>query len=198
MTISTSTLVPNRARFKQGFSPLQYVLLASCLTLTACQTNGEHTLSNFRLFEQPQSFVPGEDVVLPRDAKVLSEEFGVSSTLKLVVELDGQKRFAEARHLMRQVRNNQPVNSNGFRVSTNSMALLALKEGDFEAFMRLARQLDVSLSNPVRVEEPHTEVVALYRAVSGQPLPINAPPRWRILSSKYGPSKQAQLSGSRK
>ena len=51
------------------------------------------------------------------------------------------------------------------------MALLALKEGDFEAFMRLARQLDVSLSNPVRVEEPHTEVVALYRAVSGNLFP---------------------------
>ena len=103
MTISTSTLVPNRASLKQGFSPLQYVLLALCLTLTACQTNGEHTLSNFSLFEQPQSFVPGEDVVLPRDGNALSEEFGVSSTLKLVVELDGQKRFAEARHLMRQV-----------------------------------------------------------------------------------------------
>ena len=29
--------------------------------------------SNFGLFEQPQSFVPGEDVVLPKDASITEE-----------------------------------------------------------------------------------------------------------------------------
>ena len=73
--------------------------------------------------------------------------------------------------------NNQPVNSSF--VSTNSMALLALKEGDFDIYAP-ARQL---MSRPIQYgSRSHIEVVALPWQ-SGQPLPINAPPRWRILSS---------------
>ena len=78
------------------------------------------------------------------------------------------------------------------------MALLALKGGDFDAFMRLARQLDVSLSNPIRVDKPHVEVITLYRAISGKTLPINAPQKMRVLAAKYGPSKKIQVTRSTK
>ena len=181
-----------------GGSHRRYLAISMCFLLGACQATTGSTLSNFGLFEQPQSFVPGEDVVLPKDAKALTEETDIGSTLKLVVELDRQKQFNEARHLMGQVRNNQPLNSNGFRVSTNSMALLALKGGDFDAFMRLARQLDVSLSNPIRVDKPHVEVITLYRVISGKTLPVNAPQKMRVLAAKYGPSKDIQVTRSTK
>jgi hypothetical protein len=158
--------------------------------LAACQTNG---VSNFDLFGTPQKIVVGEDVVLPRSSGALSRTRGVASTIRIVVELDQQKRFAEARHLLSQVRTVQPSKSEGYRSVTNSMAALALKEGKFEDFKRLARQLDSSLGNPVRVKAPHTEIITLYRAVRGKPLPVNAPANMKSLKDKYAHIQNAKL-----
>ena len=169
------------------------ILTLSILFLASCQATGADNLSNFSLFGPPTKLVPGEDVVLPRDSRVLSQQSGVGSTLRIVVELDQQKRFGEARHLLSQLRGAQPNESEGYQVVTNSMAVLALKEGDFASFKRLSRQLDVSLGTPVRVEDPHSPIITLYRAVTGKTLPVNAPPHMRMLKDKYAPTEKAQL-----
>ena len=161
--------------------------------LASCQTTGSQGLSNFDLFGTPQKLIPGEDVVLPRNSKALGQQSGIESTLRMVVELDQQKRFAEARHLLLQVRSAQPSDSVGYQSVASSMAVLALKEGDFNAFKRIAHQLDVSLGNPVRVEAPNTEIITLYRSVTGKPLPVNAPARMKMLKDKYMPVQKAQL-----
>jgi hypothetical protein len=170
-----------------------FCVAASVLVLASCQTTGSQGLSNFDLFGTPQKLVPGEDVVLPRNSKALGHQSGIESTLRMVVELDQQKRFAEARHLLLQVRSAQPSDSVGYQSVASSMAVLALKEGDFDAFKRLAHQLDVSLGSPVRVEAPHTEIITLYRSVTGKTLPVNAPDRMKMLKDKYLPVQKAQL-----
>jgi len=169
--------------------------LAACsvLLLAACQTTGAEGVSNFDVFGKPQKFVPGVDVVLPRNSKALSHNTGVVSTIRVAMELDQQKRFEEARHLLSQVRRAQPVDSKAYRSITNSMAVLALKEGEFETFRRLARQLDTSLGNPVRVKAPHLEIITLYRAVTGKKLPVNAPEKMKMLKDKYPKIQSAKL-----
>ena len=117
----------------------------------------------------------------------------MASTIRIIVDLDRQKRFAEARHLLSQVRKVQPGKSEGYRSVTNSMAILALKEGKFEDFKRLARQLDRSLGNPVHVKAPHTELITLYRAVTGKVLPVNAPANMKLLKDKYAYIQNAKL-----
>ena len=170
-----------------------FSMLAAALFLTGCQTMGGQVFSNFDVFGSPNKFMVGEDVVLPRDRRALDGQSGVASSLRLAVELDQQKRFAEARHLISQVRSIQSTKSDGYQVTTASMAILALKEGNFFAFKRIARQLDASLGNPVRVEAPHTAIITLYRAVSGKALPVNAPENMKTLKDKYPPVRNAQL-----
>jgi len=171
--------------------------IAATLVLAGCQTQGpigSRSFSNFNLFgTATQKFVVGEDVVLPRDPKALNGDDGVQSTLRLVVELDQQKRFAEARHLLSQLRSVQPPAGVGYQAATSSMAVLALKEGNFEAFKRLARQLDMALGTPVRVEAQHLDVVTVYRAVTGKPIPVNAPDNMKVLKDKYSIVQSAQM-----
>lgn len=169
------------------------LVTAGLALLPACQTAGGGGVSNFDIFSTPQKFVVGEDVVLPRSSAALSKNTGVASTLRLAVELDQQKRFAEARHLLSQVRSVQSTDSDGYQSLTNSMAVIALKEGEFQEFKRLARQLDVSLKRPVMVKAPHTEVVTLYRAVTGKALPVNAPARMKSLKDRYPRIQNAKL-----
>ena len=171
------------------------VLLATAgvALLASCQTTGTNGVTNFDLFGTPQKIVVGEDVVLPRSSTALSRTEGVASTIRIIVDLDRQKRFAEARHLLSQVRKVQPGKSEGYRSVTNSMAVLALKEGDFQAFRRLARQLDRSLGTPVRVNAPHTEIITLYRAVTGKVMPVNAPEHMKMLRDKYSQIQNAKL-----
>jgi hypothetical protein len=171
--------------------------IVGTLILAGCQTqgtNGSGSFSNFNLFGTAgQNFVVGEDVVLPRDPQVLKSDDGIQSTLRLVVELDQRKRFAEARHLLSQVRSVQPPAGAGYQATTSSMAVLALKEGNFEAFKRLARQLDAALGTPVRVEAQHLDIVTVYRAVSGKPIPVNTPDNMKVLKDKYAPVESAQM-----
>ena len=189
------TTDPGKGRERRAASAFAGVFLGvgSMVFLVACQTTGTQGVSNFDLFGTPQKLVIGEDIVLPRSSKALSRESGVGSTLRIVVDLDRQKRFAEARYLLSQVRGTQPGESEGYRSVTNSMAVLALKEGDFQAFRRLARQLDRSLGTPVRVNAPHTEIITLYRAVTGKVVPVNAPEHMKMLKDKYPPTQNAKL-----
>ena len=179
-------------RRASGFAGV-FLGVGSMVFLAACQTTGTQGVSNFDLFGTPQKLVIGEDVVLPRSSKALNRKSGVGSTLRIVVDLDRQKRFAEARYLLSQVRGAQPGDSEGYRSVTNSMAVLALKEGDFQAFRRLARQLDRSLGTPVRVNAPHTEIITLYRAVTGKVVPVNASEHMKMLKDKYPPTQKAKL-----
>ena len=170
-----------------------FLVAVGVALLASCQTTGTNGVSNFDLFGTPQKIVVGEDVVLPRSSTALSRTEGVASTIRIIVDLDRQKRFAEARHLLSQVRKVQPGKSEGYRSVTNSMAILALKEGEFEDFKRLARQLDRSLGNPVHVKAPHTELITLYRAVTGKVLPVNAPANMKLLKDKYAYIQNAKL-----
>ena len=189
------TTDPGKGRERRAASGFTEVFLGvgSMIFLAACQTTGTQGVSNFDLFGTPQKLVIGEDVVLPRSSKALNRKSGVGSTLRIVVDLDRQKRFAEARYLLSQVRGTQPGESEGYRSVTNSMAVLALKEGDFQAFRRLARQLDRSLGSPVRVNVPHTEIITLYRAVTGKVVPVNAPEHMKMLKDKYPLTQNAKL-----
>mgnify|MGYP000052293733 FL=1 len=185
-------------RFQMKWPPFNGLgLIVATLVLGGCQalgpTGSNSAFSNFNLFGSPsQKFVVGEDVVLPREPKVLDRDGGVQATLALVVELDQQKRFAEARHLLSQVRAAQPPAGPGYQASTSSMAVLALKEGNFVAFKALARQLDLALGSPVRVESQHLEVITVYRAVTGKALPVNASANMKMLKDKYSNVQSAQ------
>ena len=175
-------------------------VIVATLVLAGCQAHGpigSGSFSNFNLFgTAAQNFVVGEDVVLPRDPQVLKGDDGIQATLRLVVELDQQKRFAEARHLLSQVRGAQPPAGPGYQAATSSMAVLALKEGNFEAFKRLARQLDIALGAPVRVEAQHLDVVTVYRAVTGKAIPVNAHDNMKVLKDKYSTVQSAQMKGN--
>ena len=50
-----------------------FCVFASVFVLASCQTTGSQGLSNFDLFGTPQKLIPGEDVVLPRNSKALSQ-----------------------------------------------------------------------------------------------------------------------------
>ena len=77
------------------------------------------------------------------------------------------------------------------------MALVTLKEGDLATFKRVARQLDMSLGQPVHVEEPYVEVVTLYRTITGESLPVNAPEMMRRFKDRYfGPAKSEERLGA--
>lgn len=123
---------------------------------------------------------------------------GLGSSKELIiqnsVELAEQKRFLEARILLGELRDIQHRESDGYRALSTSMALLALREGDVETFKRIARQLDNSLGTPVRVPPAYTEVVSLYRAMSQQSLPVNAPERFQQMRDKLLPVETAGIN----
>ncbi len=127
----------------------------------------------------------GYEVVLAQQAEALNPNSPIEATIRDVLELAEQKRFTEARNILAELRESQPRRSEGYRAATATMALLALKAGDFPMFRRLARQLDKSLGTPVRVDPGYVEVISLYRASKGLNLPVNAPDGIKRLSAKY-------------
>ena len=118
-----------------------------------------------------QSFTVGDSPSSPGSGH--SQEIIIQNA----VELSDQKRFLEARILLGELRDIQHRESDGYRALSTSMALLALREGDIDAFKRISRQLDTSLGSPVRVPPAYTEVVSLYRAMNQQSLPVNSSER---------------------
>jgi len=169
---------------------------AACIFLilfgsTACSANlPDFSTSNITMlggFNKPEKkeVDPGYEVVLATHAAALNPRSPVEATIRDVLELAEQKRFTEARNVLAELRESQPRRSDGYKASTATMALLALKAGDFPMFRRLARQLDKSLGAPVRVDPGYVEVISLYRAAVGKSLPVNAPDGIRKLAAKY-------------
>jgi len=115
-------------------------------------------------------------------------------TLQNAIELAQQKRFLEARILLTELREIQHNASDGYRAISCAMALLALREGDIRTFKRISRQLDASLGSPVRVPPAYVEVVSLYRAMSNQSLPVNAPERIQQMRERLLPSETASIN----
>jgi hypothetical protein len=142
------------------------------------------SLSSLGMFGSPAAGGGGE-VVLSRDPASLANGTAVEKSIYNAVELSRQKRFAEARVLLVDLREIQPKDSESYQAITCAMALLALREGDIATFRRSARQLDKALGHPVRVEPSFVEVVSLYRIISFQSLPVNAPEGMKGFYAKY-------------
>ena len=162
------------------------LLLALALMIAACSCDqgafGTNGFSRLNLFStNDDASGRGERIILARDPAVLANGSAVEVAIHNAVELSRQKRFAEARHLLADVRADQPAGSDGFQAVSCSMALLALSEGDVGTFRRIARQLDNSLGTPVRVPPAFVEVITLYRAITGKVLPVNAPEKMKSL-----------------
>ncbi len=156
------------------------IQVIAVLFLTGCANMGMNEFS----FEFPE--LEGEDtVILARDPAALAGESEVEVALSNAVALSEKKRFAEARGLLADIRSIQEPKSEGYRALSTSMALTALHEVDIAAFRRAARQLDDSLGRPIRVDTAHVGVVSLYRAMTFQSLPVNAPDDFRVFREKY-------------
>jgi hypothetical protein len=166
------------------------LVCATVFGLTACSANlPDFSATNISMLggftKEEKKVDAGYEVVLAKQAAALNPSSPVEAIIRDVLELAEQKRFTEARNVLAELRESQPRRSDGYRASTATMALLALKAGDFPMFRRLARQLDKSLGAPVRVDQGYVEVISLYRAAVGQSLPVNAPDGIRKLIAKY-------------
>ena len=186
----------NLARYSAGSpscaSNVRGIVLSVLMVfgLTACSASlPDFSATNISMLggftKEEKKVDAGYEVVLAKQAAALNPSSPVEAIIRDVLELAEQKRFTEARNVLAELRESQPRRSDGYRASTATMALLALKAGDFPMFRRLARQLDKSLGAPVRVDPGYVEVISLYRAAVGQSLPVNAPDGIRKLAAKY-------------
>lgn len=135
-----------------------------------------------------------ESFNVSRDPSKLGSGIDKEVILHNAIELAEQKRFLEARILLGNLREIQHRQSDGYRAISSAMALLSLREGDIKAFKRIARQLDTSLNQPVRVPPAYAEVVSLYRAMSQQNLPVNSPEKIQQLRDRLLPVETAGLN----
>ena len=166
------------------------LLCTMVVGLAACSANlPDFSASSFSMLggfaKEEKKADAGYEAVLAKQAATLNPSSPIEATIRDVLELAEQKRFTEARNVLAELRESQPPRSDGYRASTATMALLALKGGDFPMFRRLARELDKSLGAPVRVDPGYVGVISLYRAAVGQSLPVNAPDGIRKLAAKY-------------
>ena len=177
---------------KRGFIYFLPVLLSAAL-VSGCQTatNGFSGLNGINWFN-PSQYGEGKLITLAQDPSMLANGSDVEKALHNSMELSRQKRFLEARHILSEVRETQQPTAEGYQSITCAMALLALKEGDLKTFKRVARQLDMSLGQPVKVDEAYVEVVTLYRTLSNENLPVNAPEKMHIFKNRYFGTQNAK------
>lgn len=177
------------------------ILCAMALGMNACSTAmSDFSTANIPMLggfgKEEQQVETGYEVVLAKQAASLNPNSPVEAMVRDALDLARQKRFAEATSVLAELRESQRRPSEGYQASTATMALLALKAGDFPMFRRLGRQLDRSLGTPVRVDGAYVEVISLYRAAVGRSLPVNAPEGLRRLAAKYfegaGPKSQKE------
>jgi hypothetical protein len=163
-------------------------VVLSAILVTGCESTKDGFssmgLNDISWFSSKDK-VEGEAVVLAQDPALLAQGSEVERAIHNSVELARQKRFLEARHILSEVRETQQPSSEGYRAITCTIALLALKEGDLATFKRVARQLDMSLGQPVHVEGSYVEVVTLYRTLANESLPVNAPEKMRSFKDRY-------------
>ena len=179
---------------KSWSSVLPITLVVTTMLLGGCVTDnnmfsdfGSNNLSWFNSAEPLAS----ESVVIARDSNVLANGTEVEVAIHNAIELSRQKRFVEARHILADVRALQDPKSDGYRAVSCAMALLALREGNIRSFQRLARQLDSSLGNPVKVSPSYVGVISLYRTINNQSLPVNTPDKFHQLKEEFFPTLSA-------
>jgi hypothetical protein len=173
------------------------VAMATAILLAGCSSDdggmSGFGISNMKWFnssEPPtaESFKVGSSPLNPGSGH--GQEIIIQNT----IELSDQKRFLEARILLGELRDIQHRESDGYRALSTSMALLALREGDIDAFKRISRQLDISLGTPVRVPPAYAEVISLYRAMNQQSLPVNASEKIQQLRDRLLPVETAGIN----
>ncbi len=167
---------------------------AMAIMLAGCSSSGDGMsgfgLSNMDWFNSAEPSTE-ESFNVGRDPANLGSGSAQEDDVQNAIELAEQKRFLEARILLTEVRDIQDRESDGYRAISCAMAILALRDGDIRTFRRVARQLDTSLGNPVRVPPAYTEIVSLYRAMSNQSLPVNAPERIQQMRDRLLPPETA-------
>jgi len=179
---------------KSWRSVLPTALVLTTILLGGCVTDNnmfaDFGKNNLGWFNSPEPSA-SESVVIARDSNVLANGTEIEVSIHNAIELSRQKRFVEARHILADVRALQDQESDGYRAVSCAMALLALREGNIKSFQRLARQLDNSLGNPVRVSPSYVGVISLYRAINNQNLPVNAPAKFRQFKEGFFPTMSA-------
>lgn len=180
-----------RVQHPRNTEPRRYrhriVALALSLVVSACSSNGSipgFEAGGFDWFNSNETAL-SDDAYANRNQALLANGSDAELAIFNAVELAEQKRFAEARQILAEVRDLQPASSDGFRALTCAMAIAALREGQINIFERLAAQLDNSMGRQVRVDANYVEVISLYRAINGLPLPVNAPPRFQKFKGRY-------------
>lgn len=146
------------------------------LTLLGLVLSGCQTTATFPVFETSSSgtAITGAIVTFPGDPAALGQSRAEQKT-RNTLDLVKQKRFAEARQLLAELRDAQPPRGESFRALTASMAVISLREGDVATFRRLGRQLDNALDDRTRIDPNYVDIVSLYRAVTGDgAMPVNA------------------------
>jgi len=177
-------------------SVLRVCVIAGTLLLGACTTDGVSFsnlgMNNVDWFTASKTTEQGS-ISLSRDVDVLADGNVLEVSVHNAVELARQKRFVEARYLLAGVRDLQDPKEDGYRAVTCAMAILALRDGDIRTFKRTARQLDTALGMPVNVTPSYVEVISLYRVLTKQSLPVNAPEGMQRLKEHHFPTQSADL-----
>ena len=146
------------------------------LTLLGLALGGCQTLGTFPGLGASSSDAAGAGVIVtfPGDPAALGQSRAEQKT-RNALDLVKQKRFAEARQLLAELRDAQLPRGESFRAFTASMAVISLREGDIAAFRRLGRQLANALDDRTRIDPNYVDIVGLYRAVTGDgTMPVNA------------------------
>ncbi len=196
MVLETS-LIKTRSILEIPRIGLILTATAMVIMLAGCSSSGDGMsgfgLSNMQWFNSAEPSTE-ESFNVGRDPANLGSGSSQEDDVQNAIELAEQKRFLEARILLTEVREIQDRESDGYRAISCAMAILALRDGDIRTFRRVARQLDTSLGNPVRVPPAYTEIVSLYRAMSNQSLPVNAPERIQQMRDRLLPSETASIN----
>jgi hypothetical protein len=143
-------------------------------------------------FKEPKDSAKAT-LTLAGDPNALADDGNIQTAIHNAVALTNQKRFAEARHILAEVREIQDPEEDGYRAVTCAMALLALREGRIETFKRTARQLDLALGEPINVPSSYVQVISLYRVLSNKTLPVNVPDGVKRLKDRHFPMENAKL-----
>ncbi len=190
MFSSLGKILSNHLTHKHITLPVKVFPLLSVLGMTACTTpitklpeQGLQLLNGSTFSQEAEAYK--SEIILANNPGSLNPAVAAEATIRNVLELSRQKRFSEARNLIAELREEQPRNSEGYEGATAMMGILALREGDFPMFKRLARQLDKSLGKPVRVDAQYVELISLYRATRGESLPVNASEKIQKFATKY-------------
>lgn len=157
------------------------------LFISACSTS-DITFTNDKT--NSEKITEPKVIILSKYSEGLGKQNNIEKSLINVMDYTKQKRFEEARSLLTKIRSSLDKNTDGYHSITASMAIVALREGDFLTFMEIAGHLDELLGKPVRVNENYLEIITVYRIGKGYDLPVNAPEKLVLLEETMKEAKQ--------